>query len=299
MVEFKLYNVKNSGLWFDHPDIAYFLISRPGNYDNLLKQENPLEFFIHKIKNTKAIVDNSFTLVKDYIENTTNFKVLRQMNICEVKNFFEIREVIKGFPAFPLMLGFSSIENYKPKFEYLCWLFNDESLISKYYEALKIEKSSNNPNWYKSSNVATNNLDDQTINNSIIPEDLLDYIKNLHGEYITKSGSLTGLRGDILNFGYDITFILENKDYTPSQFGKQFRDHCPAFSYRVTFEYSDNCPEYFNYKLYKKNINIHKYMQKSEVDLYQYFNAFELIETESKFSTELFKHMKKEMDQLS
>lgn len=298
MVDFKLYNVKGSGLWFDHPGLGYFLISRPGNYDELLNQEKPFEFFLQKITNTKALVDNSYELIKDYIETTTDFKVLRQTNVCELNNFFAISEVVKGFPAFPINLQHVSIQHYKAKFEYLCWLFDDNSLISKYFEALKIEESHGKKPWHDSSNIASNILDEDITDVSIVPEELLDYIRNLHAEYITKAGSLTGLRADILNFGYDITFILENKDYKPSPYGKQFREGCPAFNYRVTFEYSDKCPEYFNYKLYKKNINIDNYMSKHEIDLHNYFNSFKLIETESKLSTELFKQVKKEMDRI-
>jgi len=39
-------------------------------------------------------------------------------------------------------------------------------------------------------------------------------------------------------------------------------------------------------------------MSKNEIDLYNYFNSFKLIETESKLSTELFKQVKKEMDRI-
>ena len=62
--------------------------------------------------------------------------------------------------------------------------------------------------------------------------------------------------------------------------------------------YSDKCQEYFNYKLYKKNINIDNYISKHEIYLHNYFNSFKLIETESKLSTELFKQVKKEMDRI-
>lgn len=299
--EVKCYDLKESGLWLDvGADYGLFLISRPGKYQDLLKQQHPVKFIHEKLANTKQVVSNAYQLVKDYIENITDYKVLSFLNICEVKNTCNISQVVKGIPTFPLMLQYISVSYYKNKFEYLSWLFDDNSIMADYFKVRSIEEAYNKSKakvWHEQSTIATNILDDD-YSDSIVPEDLLEYLKDFNGKLMTRAGELTGLRSDLLNFGYDFSFILESKDYNPSQFGKQYRDSARIISYRVMFEFEDDCPEYFTYKLYRKDVDYESFSKSHELNYEKYFSNFKRIETSGKFATELFKHMKIEMERV-
>lgn len=288
-VAYKLYDIPNCGLWVYMSDTGMFRLAKQKNCTKLLQEKNPLDSLLHKMYGTKGIVDNATQLVVDALEAQTGLKITRELAIdrrsIQQRLYMDITTT-KGLPYLPqdfhikydtenkLKCYYQKVPNKKSReaINNLLKEIEDGSTLSKLLETEELNR------LYTSTILDPDDTDNKQILNF-----LDERLHQVMAETLKASIHNRGIYEDMLKFGYDIRFIIDDPKRKIPKY-KNYSDYAFAIDFTVCFEYNENNPKEFDTKLYKFHLDPVNgpnatFDQKYEISSYsQYLRTAKFIE---------------------